>query len=63
MRNEKVDQKVTFMTYRSQIERIDRWRGRQGSPIPSRNLAMRMLLDQALEAAEREAGERNGGDR
>jgi hypothetical protein len=55
MRREKVDQRVTFVTTRSQLDEIDAWRI-QKRPIPSRNAAIRELLDRALKV-EREEGD------
>ena len=55
MDSEKSPQYETrFVTSQEQIERIDRWRGRQ-FPIPSRREAMRRLIDRGLEAEERDA--------
>jgi hypothetical protein len=57
MRREKVDQRVTFVTTRSQLNEIDEWRT-QKRPIPSRNAAIRELLERALKA---ERDEKEGG--
>lgn len=46
--------RMPFVTTKEQIDRIDRWRGRQ-LPIPSRREAMRRLIDRGLEAEERDA--------
>jgi len=49
MEREKVDQRVLFTTRKSQLDAIEQWRGRQ-RPIPSRNEAIRRILDRGLEA-------------
>jgi len=46
---EKVDQRVTLVTRRSQLDAIDAWRVKQ-RPIPSRNEAIRQLIDRGLKA-------------
>jgi hypothetical protein len=38
------------MTTPEMIEAVDRWRAKQ-RPIPSRNAALRTLIEEALEAA------------
>jgi hypothetical protein len=48
-RSEKVDQRLTLVTRRSQLDAIDAWRVEQ-RPIPSRNEAIRQLIDLGLEA-------------
>lgn len=54
MERERVDQRVSFITRRSQLEAVDQWRTKQ-RPIPSRNEALRQLIDRGLEAVgERE---------
>jgi hypothetical protein len=50
MESEKVDQRVPFVTRKSQLDAIDQWRTEQ-RPIPSRNEAIRQLVDAGLEAA------------
>jgi hypothetical protein len=52
MESEKVDQRIPFVTRKSQLDAIDEWRTTQ-RPIPSRNQAIRHLIDRGLEA-ERE---------
>jgi len=47
MEREKVDRRVPFETSESQLEAIDQWRGGQ-RPIPSRNEAIRRLVDIGL---------------
>jgi hypothetical protein len=46
-KREKVDQRLTLVTRRSQLEAIDEWREGQ-RPIPSRNEAIRQLIDLGL---------------
>jgi hypothetical protein len=47
MESEKVDQRVAFVTRRSQLDAVDEWRVTQ-RPIPSRNEAIRRLIDLGL---------------
>lgn len=49
MEREKVDQRVTFVTRRSQLDAVDAWRRRQPRLV-SRNEAIRVLLERGLEA-------------
>jgi hypothetical protein len=49
-----IEHRMPFVTARDQIDRIDRWRGRQ-LPIPSRNEAIKRLVDRGLDAEERDA--------
>lgn len=49
-------ERIVFVTWPSQLARVDEWRRRQ-NPIPSRNEAMRTLLDFALDVKEREKRE------
>lgn len=53
MERKKLDQRVTFVTWREQLARIDDWRTKR-RPVPSRNEAIRALLDYALDIKERE---------
>jgi hypothetical protein len=48
MESEKVDQRIPFVTRKSQLDAIDEWRTRR-RPIPSRNEAIRRLIDIALQ--------------
>ena len=50
MKRQKVDQKITFVTYLAQLARLDSWRGKQ-RPIPSRNEVIRRAIDQWLDTA------------
>jgi hypothetical protein len=50
MESEKVDQRVPFVTRKSQLDAIDGWRTER-RPIPSRNEAIRQLIDIGLDAA------------
>lgn len=59
MESEKVDQRVPFVTRKSQLEAVDQWRTEQ-RPIPSRNEAIRRLIDLGLEVARPKRDERNG---
>ncbi len=52
MSNEPKDQRVPVMMGRSEVERIDRWRGKQ-LPIPSRSEAIRQLVAKALSTEEK----------
>ena len=56
MEREKVDQRILFMTRRSQLEAVDRWRTKQ-RPIPSRNEALRRILTVGLEALGEHEGD------
>jgi hypothetical protein len=60
MRGSKVDRKVTFMTTPEMIEAVDRWRAQQ-RPLPSRNAALRTLIERALTAAGEPIEETRGG--
>lgn len=53
MRAEKVDQRVPFVTRKSQLDAIDEWRTKR-RPIPSRNEAIRHLVDRGLETEAKE---------
>jgi hypothetical protein len=46
--------RMPFVTTEEQLDRIDRWRGRL-LPIPSRNEAIKRLVDFGLEAQARDA--------
>jgi hypothetical protein len=61
METERMERRIPFATTADQVERIDRWRGLL-SPIPSRNDAIRQLVDYALEMKAREAAARADGD-
>ena len=56
MRREKMSERITFVTWPAQLARVDDWRTKQ-RPVPSRNEAMRTLLDWALDRLEREERE------
>jgi hypothetical protein len=50
----KVDQRVSFETRQEQLDAIEEWRRHQ-TPIPSRNEAIRTLIDLGLETAKQPA--------
>jgi hypothetical protein len=48
---EPIEQRVAFLARQSQLDAIDTWRS-QYRPIPTRNEAIRRLIERGLEAEE-----------